>query len=97
MEKTISLAFTDYVVRGLADVTPWGGGNACIEMDSFRVKSIKEDELLKNLNDGGFGVERINGAICDIYENYQGTLKFLKSKRVGTVSEHTVEAYEEIS
>lgn len=96
MEKTITLSFSNYVVKGLADVTPWGGGDACIEMDPFNLKSIKDEDLLKNLNDGGFGVESINGAICDIYENYEGTLKFLRTKRVGRVSPHTVEAHEEM-
>lgn len=95
-EKTITLSFSGYVVKGVADVTPWGGGDACIEMESFRVKSIKEQILLENINDGGFGVERINGAICDIYENYEGTLKFLKTKTVGKVSANTQDYYNEI-
>ena len=96
MEKTITLAFSNYVVKGLADVTHWGGGNACIEMDPFNINSIKDEDLLKNLNDGGFRVESINGAICDIFENYEGTLQFLRTKRVGRVSSHTVEAHEQI-
>jgi len=93
MEKQITLSFTDYKIKGVADVTPWGGGNACIEMDSFSAKSLKDEELLSKINDAGFGVESINGAICDIYENYEGTLKFLKTKRVGAISESTNDFY----
>jgi hypothetical protein len=94
MEKQITLSFTNYVIKGVSDVTPWGGGDACIEMDKFTTNSLKTEELLAKVNDGGFGVERINGAICDIYENYEGTLKFLKTKTVGKISEATREFYE---
>lgn len=96
MTKTITLEFTNYVVKGVSDVTPWGGGEACIQMDSFQVKSIDKKTLLENINDGGFGVESINGAICDIYENYSGTLRFLKTVNVGKVSEHAFDHYNEI-
>ena len=89
--KSITLNFTDYVIKGIADVTPWGGGNACIEMRPFHVKSLKE--IKENLNDNGFGVKNINGAIVDIYHNYEGTLKYSKSLTIGNISEHTREYY----
>ena len=93
--KTLTLKKTGYVVKGIADITPWGGGNACIGMDSFKVKSITEKVLLNNLNDSGFGVESINGAICNIYEDYEGTLQFLKSDIIGSVSDNTKNYYDE--
>jgi len=89
--KTLVLKQTGYTVTGVADITMWGGGNGCIEMQSFKVDKINRDTLYLycNLNDNGFGVEKINGAICYIYENYEGTLKFLKSTVVGKVSQNT--------
>ena len=87
--KTLTLKFTGYTVKGISDLTPWGGGNACIIMDPFDVKKIDSKTLLKNLNDAGFGVEKINGAICHIYKNYEGTLRYLRTVIVGKVSKGT--------
>jgi hypothetical protein len=89
--NTITLILTDYVIKGVADVTPWGGGKACIEMQSFHVKSLKD--IKNNINDNGFGVESINGAICDIYRNYQGTLVYSRTLHIGKVLHHTREHY----
>jgi hypothetical protein len=89
--KSITLHFTDYVIKGIADVTAWGGGNARIKMASFHVKNLKD--IKENLNDNGFGVESINGAICEVYLNYEGTLKFSKTIIIGKVSKHTEEYY----
>jgi len=93
--KTITLRKTGYRVKGISDLTLWGGENSSIMMKEFSVKNISKENLKKNLNDNGFGVESINGAICDIYENYEGTLRYLKTKTVGKVSERTEKHYEE--
>uniref|UniRef100_A0A6M3L7R5 Uncharacterized protein n=1 Tax=viral metagenome TaxID=1070528 RepID=A0A6M3L7R5_9ZZZZ len=92
--KTLTLKKVGYVVKGMADLKPWGGGNACIEMTPFKIKRISDKILMDNINDAGFGVENINGAICDIYEDYEGTLRYLTTKRVGKVSEHTEVKYD---
>lgn len=91
--KTLILKRTGYTVKGISDLTPWGGGNACIVMDSFNVNKIDNKTLKENINDGQFGVQSINGAICDIYENFEGTLKFLKTVKVGKITKHTEEYY----
>lgn len=91
--KSITLEFQDYVIKGVSDITPWGGGLACIPMDPFRVTKTDIKTLLANINDGGFGVQSINGAICDIFENYEGKLIFKETVTVGDVSEHTREFY----
>ena len=92
--ENLTLKFTGYTIKGHADLTLWGGGNASIEMKPFNVKSIKEKTLLSNINDNGFGVQSINGAICDIYKNYEGTLRYFKSIEVGSVSDNTRDYYE---
>lgn len=94
--KTLILKKTGYTVKGTADLTLWGGGNASIEMKSFNVKNTSEKTLLKNVNDNGFGVESINGAVCDIYENFEGTLKYLKYVIVGKVTDSTLKCYDNL-
>ena len=93
--KTLTLIKKGYVIKGVSDLTPWGGGNACIPMYSFATKTIQVKEILEGINDAGFGVEKINGAICDIYENFEGTLRWIKTITVGKVSKHTQEFFNE--
>ena len=40
--KNITLKLKDYVIKGVSDLTLWGGENACIQMNNFHVKSLKE-------------------------------------------------------
>ena len=87
--KTIILKLTDYVITGTADLTMWDGGNGSIEMEKFHVTKLKD--IKEMLNDNGFGVEKINGAVCNIYRNYEGTLKFSRTIYIGKVSENTLE------
>jgi hypothetical protein len=95
-DDSIKLKFTNYYVTGVADLTLWGGGNAAIVMEPFMVDILHKSVLLENLNDSGFGVESINGAVCDIYKNYEGYNVFFKERIVvGKVSEYTKKTYEE--
>lgn len=98
--KTITLKHTGYYVTGVSDLTPWGGGNACIQMAPFYVIGEKEptdQELLDNINDAGFGVQSINGAICDVFEQYEGHGEKVHinptNRTVGSVSESTQNYY----
>jgi hypothetical protein len=91
--KTLMLRRTGYVIKGISDLTPWGGGNACIAMRAFKTKTMQAKEIMQGINDNGFGVEKINGAICDIYEDFEGTLRFIKNIIVGKVSDYTQEYY----
>ncbi len=93
--KTLTLKKTGYTIKGVSDLTMWGGGNGCIEMKPFEVKDIKKKTLLENINDNGFGVESINGAIFDIYENFEGFLKYHSKITIGKVSEYTEKYYNE--
>jgi hypothetical protein len=90
--KDKTLQFIGYSIKGVSDVTLWGGGNACIVMDEFNVKHLRE--IKKDINDGEFGVESINGAICDIYARYRGEHKeYRRSISVGNVSDNTWDYY----
>jgi hypothetical protein len=76
-----------------------GGGNASIDMKPIKVAKLPEDlqELKSELNDNGFGVQEINGAIIDIYEYYEHDVKILIEQDdmlvIGNVSDQTIENY----
>ena len=89
--KTLILEKCGYIIKGTADLNLWGGGKGSIKMTSFAVNSLKDIE--KNLNDSGFGVEKINGAIVDVYDNFVECLKYRRTLTIGKVSDNTVEAY----
>src|ERR1035437_108233 len=94
MKKQIKvLKLTGYKVKGVSDLSMWGGGNASIEMKPFDVDKPTRANLLNNINDNGFGVQSINGAICDVYKNFEGTLEFLCQFVFGKVSENPLINY----
>jgi len=100
-KKTLTLDFIGYRITGVADVTPWGGGNACIQMNPVLTDNISKKSLLENLNDAQFGVESINGGICHISEVYadeQGNklFKYIKTTTVGKVQPLTRQYEEEM-
>ena len=94
-KKTLTLELTGYIMKGVADITLWGGDKACIEMTPVRLRSLEEDNIKTHLNDAGFGVQSINGAICDIYEDYEGTLQYKETISIGEVSMSTSDYYVE--
>ena len=74
MAKTITLKHTGFYVEGTARILDWGGDVGEIEMDAFHVDSL--DDIQKNVNDGRFGCQRILGADCTVYEDYEGMHRF---------------------
>ena len=80
MDKKIELKFVNYYITGIAHVVDWYGRKGTIEMTPFYVdapyveslEDIDFDAIKSNVNDGGFGVQRITMAEVDIYENYEG-------------------------
>lgn len=93
MRKSITLFRKGFVVKGVADLTLWGGGNGYIVMEPFTTNSLQKKILLSKINDNGFGVANINGAICQVYENFEGTLRYYKTIYVGDVSDNTLIGY----
>ena len=82
--ESITLNFTDYRITGVASVISWGGGQACIEMKPFHIKDINKISV-DDLNDNGFGVEKITGAYVYIEKNYEGHYIFDYNMEVGKV------------
>lgn len=92
--KTKTISQTGFLITGVADLTLWGGDNGCIEMTPFEVDAPTEENILANLNDGGFGTQSINGAICDIWEYYEtGYKERVRTLGVGTISHETQNYY----
>ncbi len=80
--KTITLNFTNYIIKGEATINLWDGGQGNIKMYDIELDNI-DNITLDKLNDGGFGCELIAGAYIMIYENYEGYLKFIDTQIIG--------------
>jgi hypothetical protein len=90
--KSKTLRREGFFVSGVADLNLWGGGKGSIEMRPFTCQHLREAR--KKLNDAGFGVEKINGAICDVFRLYEnGYKEFGRTVRIGKVAEYVEEAY----
>lgn len=60
------------VVGGTATLEFWGGGTGTIEMEEYFLPNgkITKDNILRCVNDNGFGCESISDAEIDIYIKY---------------------------
>ena len=67
--KTKQINLVGVEVSGTATLSLWGGGDGCIEMDKtfLPLKFATKDNILRCVNDGGFGCEAITAADIDIY------------------------------
>ena len=92
--KSIRLKFTNYIIKGTTFLTLWVGGESSIEMDPFEVDNISEETLLANINDAGFGVQSINGALCHIYCNYEGYERYFGFTKVGKIPDNYEEFFD---
>ena len=73
-KKTMTVELIGYEVTGWAQVSLWGGGTGEITMDKTFLpeKHFSKDNVLRCVNDGGFGVESIDFAdviVEEVYEN----------------------------
>ena len=77
-----------YVIAGEALIDLWGGGSGTITMDKafLPVEHFTKDNVLRCVNDGGFGCENIRSADIDITEKYDNG-GFGKSITVHAVTE----------
>lgn len=88
-KDTITLEFTGYEVSGTAFLSLWGGGKSTIQMKPYSVKTLDGKEIWEGVNDNGFGVEKIEGAVCHIskiygkgYDKYLGKMEFKDGKKI---------------
>lgn len=81
MGKTLTLKQTGFWIEGTAKLLLWGGNECEINMDPFHVMSL--DEIPGKINDGKFGCQRILEAECDMYEDYEGTHRWVETRNYG--------------
>ena len=76
IKKEIVLQHTGYVLKGISALTMWGGGEGTINMKPFGLDKLGLHAIIEGINDNGFGVESVDGAIVDVYIDYSGTLVY---------------------
>lgn len=75
-KKTITLEFTDYLIRGSATITCWDETQGEVEMKEYHTNSLDFEEVFAGANDNGFGCKSIDEVLFIIYENYEGYLVY---------------------
>lgn len=78
MGKTLTLKQTGFYVMGSARLLLWRGDEVWVNMNPFHVMSL--DEIPGKVNDGEFGCQRILEAECDVYEDYEGTHRWIETR-----------------
>ena len=75
--KTKTLKQIGYTVGGVATCTTWDEMSGTIEMDRCFIPlgKMRKTKLLNSINDGGFGVQSINSAVINIYDQYENDYK----------------------
>lgn len=70
--KKITVALVGYDVVGTATLNLWGGGTGEIEMDRTRLapEHFSKDNVLRCVNDAGFGCQSIERAEITVRERY---------------------------
>lgn len=69
--RTITLNQIGYLVEGVTTLNLWGGGTGDIRMKPIEIKELNTVEVLKAINDNGFGCESYDSACVDIYRLYE--------------------------
>jgi hypothetical protein len=72
MRKTKNINQIGYVIRGVAILSLWGGGLGAIDMDPVFIPFdlFSKTNMLRAVNDGGFGCESIVSADIKILIKY---------------------------
>lgn len=80
MERTITLKQIGYRVEGEAELNLWGGGTGSIAMQPTDIDELTTENVIRSINDNGFGCESFAGAEVDIYILYErGVEEYLTS------------------
>jgi len=72
-DDIISLNLTGYKMEGTAQLTLWGGDRCSIQMRKSIIISPTDENIIKNINDNGFGCESIDRVDAHIYKQYGGS------------------------
>ena len=71
--KAVTLKQIGIQVQGEVMLNLWGGGQGSMTMESYFLPLDKatKTNILRCVNDGGFGCESIESACIDIYDVYE--------------------------
>jgi len=91
MPEDITLKHVGYRCDGMATIKLWGGGEGRVPMSLWDTDSCEKEDIVKGVNDDGFGCEAIVSAIVhvsDLYENgykrYKEQINFNKEELKNT-------------
>lgn len=62
MHREVTLKQIGYVVSGTATINLWGGGKGDIDMKPTRITELTTENVLRAINDNGFGCESFDSA-----------------------------------
>lgn len=78
--RTIELKQIGYRVKGEVELNLWGGGKSFIVMQPTDIEELTTENIIRSINDNGFGCESYAGAEVDIYVLYErGVEEYLTS------------------
>lgn len=78
--RTIELKQVGYRVKGEVELNLWGGGTGSITMQPTDIEELTTENVIRSINDNGFGCESFAGAEVDIYILYErGVEEYLSS------------------
>ena len=78
--RTITLKQKGYRVEGEVELNLWGGGTGSIAMQPTDIEELTTENVMRSINDNGFGCESFAGAEVDIYVLYErGVTEYLTS------------------
>lgn len=66
MVRKITLLQNGYYVRGTATINLWGGGTGEMEMQPVHLETLSTENVLRAINDNGFG--------CESYDKVEATI-----------------------
>ena len=78
MKKTKLITQTGFMISGEAVLELWGGGTGTIEMQPVFLpyEKMTPKNILRCVNDNGFGCESISSAIIDIESVYDNGSRY---------------------
>lgn len=78
--RTITLKQKGYRVEGEVELNLWGGGTGSVVMQPTDIEELTTENVIRSINDNGFGCESYAGAEVDIYILYErGVEEYLTS------------------
>jgi len=88
--KELNIKQIGISVEGEALINLWGGGQGTISMDRtfLPLDKATKTNILRCVNDGGFGCESIESAEIDIYDVYEHHIAKIYNRTIFTSCRH---------